>query len=700
MDNGEFATAKTSVWWDLESCPVPDRVDPYCLAQNISSALAEFDYKGRLSITAFADSHKLPEKVQRALSNTGIALHHVPTGVKDAKDMKILVDMLFWAVDNSAPANYLVISGDHDFANALHQLSMRRYNILIAYPSKDVPQSLSRAAKHNWYWETLASGVQLTNSIKDSKHVDKYAGSKFCLNDAHKGSVDINSKGKSLSGNADFQLAAFQGGTGELKQSIYHSNIMQYDSNMLSSSLSVPPSISSSSNRTHTPSGLDSAYATGLETIAHNGRGSYDNPLNTPAFHDTQGSFINSSSIPCQTVMPLGSDGLRAQGRPNLSPKKKFSPLSIPNGRPILRPNQSPHLNLHLQMENHIPMHNDPSHCVSNIAQENCNFQGECYPKGHPPRGPNFAPVSSNYSQLNPNTHMCVPNNNVLGVVHDSLNVKRSLCHSASQMTSPNTHGNPAYYTHGTSQGKPESLHAGFNASLPQIPVADFDRLNLSPNLKVGSANSSLFLPPKQCSSSLDISKTNNQNKPLRNGEKAHMSEVESPGHPLLYMVNMKILKGAIESLKENMIPSTEQNLEDCIKYGHMHVPCFKLRESLEQAVSRNDIKVRTTGSKFKMYVLSENPELWRCIDPLSTYDNYPKKWWKRLSEFLSSSEGQSLITESQNRYHAAEFLRRNCLQSLKLGHIIHMLQLSISPRQWLKPSPSGWVPLTVTLAQ
>ena len=50
--------------------------------------------------------------------------------MKDASDKKILVDMLFWAVDNPAPANYLLISGDRDFSNALHQLRMRRYNIL------------------------------------------------------------------------------------------------------------------------------------------------------------------------------------------------------------------------------------------------------------------------------------------------------------------------------------------------------------------------------------------------------------------------------------------------------------------------------------------------------------------------------------------------------------------------------------------
>jgi hypothetical protein len=77
--------------------------------------------------------------------------------VKDASDKKILVDMLFWAVDNPAPANYLLISGDRDFSNALHQLRMRRYNILLAQP-QNASAPLVAAAKSVWLWTILLAG--------------------------------------------------------------------------------------------------------------------------------------------------------------------------------------------------------------------------------------------------------------------------------------------------------------------------------------------------------------------------------------------------------------------------------------------------------------------------------------------------------------------------------------------------------------
>lgn len=160
----QYATAKISVWWDIENCHVPKGSDPHAIAQNISSALVRMNYCGPVSISAYGDTTtRIPASVQHALSSTGIALNHVPAGVKDASDKKILVDMLFWAVDNPAPANYLLISGDRDFSNALHQLRMRRYNILLAQPHK-ASAPLVAAAKSVWLWTSLlAGGPPLSN---------------------------------------------------------------------------------------------------------------------------------------------------------------------------------------------------------------------------------------------------------------------------------------------------------------------------------------------------------------------------------------------------------------------------------------------------------------------------------------------------------------------------------------------------------
>ncbi|XP_054808443.1 uncharacterized protein LOC129310578 [Prosopis cineraria] len=153
----QYVSAKISVWWDIDNCQVPKGRDPHAIAQNISSALVKMNYCGPVSISAYGDTSRIPSFLQKALSSTGISLNHIPAGVKDASDKKILVDMLLWAVDNAAPANYLLISGDRDFSNALHQLRLRKYNILLAQPPK-ASAPLVAAAKCVWLWTSLLAG--------------------------------------------------------------------------------------------------------------------------------------------------------------------------------------------------------------------------------------------------------------------------------------------------------------------------------------------------------------------------------------------------------------------------------------------------------------------------------------------------------------------------------------------------------------
>ncbi|CAH8389640.1 unnamed protein product [Eruca vesicaria subsp. sativa] len=161
----EYTTAKTSVWWDIENCPVPKGCwDAHNIAQKLNSALVNLNYRGPLTISAYGNTDLIPKAVQQALSSTGISLHHVPSGKKDASDKKILVDMFFWVLDNPAPANLMLISGDGDFSDALHRLRMRRYNILLAHPLQASP-SLVASARTSWMWKSLlASGCPSTRS--------------------------------------------------------------------------------------------------------------------------------------------------------------------------------------------------------------------------------------------------------------------------------------------------------------------------------------------------------------------------------------------------------------------------------------------------------------------------------------------------------------------------------------------------------
>ncbi|CAH8362041.1 unnamed protein product [Eruca vesicaria subsp. sativa] len=159
----EYTRCKTSVWWDIENCAVPKGCDAHGITQKLSTALANMNYLGSLSISSYGNTDLIPKAVQHALSSTGISLNHVPPGRKDASDKKILVDMFLWVVENPPPANIMLITGDIDFSHALHRLRMRRYNILLAHP-QNISPSLVASAKTSWLWRSLLlpSGTSLT----------------------------------------------------------------------------------------------------------------------------------------------------------------------------------------------------------------------------------------------------------------------------------------------------------------------------------------------------------------------------------------------------------------------------------------------------------------------------------------------------------------------------------------------------------
>ncbi|XP_013597159.1 PREDICTED: uncharacterized protein LOC106305328 isoform X1 [Brassica oleracea var. oleracea] len=160
----EYVTAKTSVWWDIENCPVPKGWDAHSIAQKLNSALVNLNYRGPLTITAYGNTELIPKPVQQALSSAGISLNHVPSGKKDASDKKILVDMFLWVLENPAPANLMLISGDGDFSYALNRLRMLRYNILLAHPLQASP-FLVASARTSWMWRSLiATGSHSSRS--------------------------------------------------------------------------------------------------------------------------------------------------------------------------------------------------------------------------------------------------------------------------------------------------------------------------------------------------------------------------------------------------------------------------------------------------------------------------------------------------------------------------------------------------------
>ncbi|XP_038899748.1 uncharacterized protein LOC120086981 [Benincasa hispida] len=150
-----------AILWDIENCPVPSDVRPEDVAGNIRMALRVHPViKGAVMMfSAYGDFNAFPRRLREGCQRTGVKLIDVPNGRKDAADKAILVDMFLFALDNPPPSSIMLISGDVDFAPALHILGQRGYNVILVIPSGvGVSSALCNAGKYVWDWPTVARG--------------------------------------------------------------------------------------------------------------------------------------------------------------------------------------------------------------------------------------------------------------------------------------------------------------------------------------------------------------------------------------------------------------------------------------------------------------------------------------------------------------------------------------------------------------
>ncbi|KAG9152095.1 hypothetical protein Leryth_017666 [Lithospermum erythrorhizon] len=165
----DLSNGPVAILWDIENCPVPSDVRSDNIAGNIRMALRVHPViKGAVTLfSAYGDFNAFPRRLREGCQRTGVKLVDVPNGRKDAADKAILVDMFLFALDNPPPSTIMLISGDVDFAPALHILGQRGYTVILAIPSNTfVSSALSNAGRFVWDWPSVARGEGFVPHVK------------------------------------------------------------------------------------------------------------------------------------------------------------------------------------------------------------------------------------------------------------------------------------------------------------------------------------------------------------------------------------------------------------------------------------------------------------------------------------------------------------------------------------------------------
>ncbi|KAG8364254.1 hypothetical protein BUALT_Bualt19G0109000 [Buddleja alternifolia] len=118
-----------AILWDIENCPIPSDIHPEDVAINIRITLrVHLAIDGSITMfSAYSDFNAFLRRLREGCQRTGFKLIDVPNGRKDAAEKAILVDMFLFAIDNPPPSSIMLISGDVDFAPALHVLGQRGF---------------------------------------------------------------------------------------------------------------------------------------------------------------------------------------------------------------------------------------------------------------------------------------------------------------------------------------------------------------------------------------------------------------------------------------------------------------------------------------------------------------------------------------------------------------------------------------------
>ncbi|VFQ72101.1 unnamed protein product [Cuscuta campestris] len=157
----ECLNGHVAILWDIENCPIPSDVRPEDVAGNIRMALDLHPIiNGAVRMfSAYGDFNAFPRRLREGCQRTGVKLIDVPNGRKDAADKAILVDMFLFAFDNPPPSSIMLISGDVDFAHALHILGQRGYTVILVIPSQvNVSSALRNAGRFVWDWQSVVRG--------------------------------------------------------------------------------------------------------------------------------------------------------------------------------------------------------------------------------------------------------------------------------------------------------------------------------------------------------------------------------------------------------------------------------------------------------------------------------------------------------------------------------------------------------------
>lgn len=511
--------------------------------------------------------------------------------------------MLFWAIDNPPPANYLLISGDRDFSNALHKLVMRRYNILLAQPP-NVSQALTAAAKNVWRWKSLLAGEP---PLAESPYISSTSNGNMDDVDTTKNIVSDSSDTTPHTYpqvQNSFQFDHQKGGNGKADR--------QYKGKQ------------PRKNQTDNVSKLATNEENSVDGVADDSKGSTANqPSQSSVLSSTSssssesqdGEKVNQSSTPKVQPFSLSKKPAKsAHSHQKCAPHDYFNSKKPGVSTESAPKNGAPDFGV--GTGHYHPKHQKPQ------SSQPPRPQNPVTPRPHSKSG-NFHASNSHRS------NSCPPPAGHNGVPTAPLQ---------SWPSGPPYHGPPINYADMSRMnisGYPRGIHDNQGLNINYHPNHSGVPHNVQP-----AYNDYSYRPPTPPNMSSNMQNAGQW------GVNPGCPQPSSDSQGLI-----RNILGALEVLKTEKIPPTEQDISDCIHYGDANLPNFDVKKALELAIQHQAIVMKILGPM--SFFLGKNENLWKCVNIMDINAKYPKETLDAVHRFISSAPGYSAVNNSQSRYQA-----------------------------------------------
>ncbi|KAL5482518.1 hypothetical protein ACEPAI_9112 [Sanghuangporus weigelae] len=156
------AKRRVGIFWDVENCSVPAKIPARIVAARIKTVIKNFGEIVTFNVYGDSRYSGLLDK-QEELREAGVCVIVTPHKSKpQVADMRIIADIIAFALGNATPVTVILISSDGDFAHAVSIIQEKGHAVWIISNTKASAKLVGIAdGRMSWNYDVLERAYEI-----------------------------------------------------------------------------------------------------------------------------------------------------------------------------------------------------------------------------------------------------------------------------------------------------------------------------------------------------------------------------------------------------------------------------------------------------------------------------------------------------------------------------------------------------------